>query len=430
MSENLLLVVAGYNLAECHKGVGIHDGNPAKAFGLFEGGEEEGFLGCEGDFGGVGGLDVGGGLNLHVAGGLLALLPRDGGHLAGGLGGHVGFLGEALDVHADVVTAFGGGEDLVVLLDGEDLDLAIVLLGHALGDEGDEVAGLEAALLDAASEDITDTTDLEAAGKRHVKALALGTLRGLDVVVEGVLEGHASDLVLLGEVALPSLEPGGSRVLGGGDEVVTGPAREGDERNALDGVANGLEHLAHFALDLLVTVLVPLAVIHLVDTDDHLGDAELEKKEGVLTGLAGDFTSGAVALLDSGLETSLVGGNHEKGDIGLGSAGKHVLHEITMAGGINDSVVVVVSEELLGGARDGDTTLTLLLLLVHVEGEGERTLVENLGFLLELLHFTLGDTTEGEEKVAGGGRLAGVDMAGDDNGDMGFDGHGERYKGK
>jgi hypothetical protein len=33
--------------------------------------------------------------------------------------------------------------------------------------------------------------------------------------------------------------------------------------------------------------------------------------------------------------------------------------------------------------------------------------------------------------VTGGGRLAGVDMAGDDNGDMGFDGHGgERYKGK
>jgi len=308
----------------------------------------------------------------------------------------------------------------VVLLDGEHLDLAVELLGHALGHEGDEVTGLEGALLDTAGEHVTNTANLEAARERHVEALALGALRGLHVGVEGILEGHAGDFLLLTEVAAPALEPRGLGVLRGSDEVVTSPAREGDERNALDGVADGLEHLAHLALDLLVTVLVPLSVVHLVHADNHLGDAKLEEKESVLTGLAGDLTGGAVALLDGGLETTLVGGDHEKSDISLGRASEHVLDEVTVAGGINHGVVVVLGEELLGGAGDGHTALALLLLAVHEEGEGERALAELVGQGLQLLHLTGIDAAEVEKQTAGGGRLAGVDVTADNDRQMFF----------
>eukprot|EP00297_Palpitomonas_bilix_P021909 CAMPEP_0113893306 /NCGR_PEP_ID=MMETSP0780_2-20120614/16003_1 /TAXON_ID=652834 /ORGANISM="Palpitomonas bilix" /LENGTH=53 /DNA_ID=CAMNT_0000883549 /DNA_START=18 /DNA_END=176 /DNA_ORIENTATION=+ /assembly_acc=CAM_ASM_000599 len=53
-----------------------------------------------------------------------------------------------------------------------------------------------------------------------------------------------------------------------------------------------------------------------------------------------------------------------------------------MAGGIDDGVVVLVGEELLGSASNGHTTLTLLLLPVHVEGEGKGRLTERGSLLL------------------------------------------------
>merc|ERR1712162_65522 len=78
--------------------------------------------------------------------------------------------------------------------------------------------------------------------------------------------------------------------------------------------------------------------------------------------------------------------------------------------------VVLVGEELLGGALDGHATLALVLLGVHVEGEGEGALAEGLGHFLELLHLTLGDASELEEQATSGGRLSRVDVATDDHG--------------
>ena len=66
----------------------------------------------------------------------------------------------------------------------------------------------------------------------------------------------------------------------------------------------------------------------------------------------------------------------------------------------------LLGEELLSGARDGDSAGALLLLGVHVEGEGERGLAQGIGLGLELLELTLGDSTELEDEAAGGGRLA------------------------
>jgi hypothetical protein len=95
-----------------------------------------------------------------------------------------------------------------------------------------------------------------------------------------------------------------------------------------------------------------------------------------------------------------------------------------VAGGIDNSVVVLVGEELLGVALDGNTTLTLLLAGVEVVGEAERGLAHLLGLLLELDHLTLGDTAALEDQVTAGGGLTGIDVAADDEGKMLFVGHG------
>ena len=87
-----------------------------------------------------------------------------------------------------------------------------------------------------------------------------------------------------------------------------------------------------------------------------------------------------------------------------------------MTRGVDDGVVPLVGEELLGGARNGHTTLTLFLLAIHVKGESERRLTERIGLSLELFEFALRDTPELEQESTGGGRLAGIDVTADDDG--------------
>merc|ERR1719502_497659 len=204
-------------------------------------------------------------------------------------------------------------------------------------------------------------------------------------------------------------------------EVVTLPAGDGDEGELLLDlvllVASGLEHDKHLSGDLIETRLQVRgrgSVVHLVDADDHLLDAEQVDETGVLTGLTLDLTSGTVALGDSLLEATLIGGDHEKSDIGLAGTGNHVLDEVTVARGIDDGVVVLLGEELLGRARDGHTTLTLILLGIEVEGERERRLAELGGLLLELLHLSFRDTSKLEKQVTSGGRLTSIDVSAHD----------------
>merc|ERR1712196_7510 len=111
--------------------------------------------------------------------------------------------------------------------------------------------------------------------------------------------------------------------------------------------------------------------------------------------------------------------------ISLSCARDHVLDEVTVPRGIDDRVVVLVSEELLGGALDGHTALALILLGVHVESESEGALADALGLFLELLHVALWDTPELEKKAPSCGGLATVDVAADNDGHVSLLGHGE-----
>ncbi|GIM01896.1 hypothetical protein Vretimale_6678, partial [Volvox reticuliferus] len=128
----------------------------------------------------------------------------------------------------------------------------------------------------------------------------------------------------------------------------------------------------------------------------------------MLAGLPLDLTGLVVTLLNGSGEVT-ISRHHQQAHIGLGSARNHVLDEIAMTRGINDGVVPLSREELLGGAGNGHTTLTLLLSAVHVESEGERRLAQGRGLLLQLLQLTLRDTAELEQQATSGRRLTGVD---------------------
>ena len=449
-------MLGGGDLSKHLQTVGVHDGNAAEGGALLEGLKEERSGGLKLDLGGLELGKLGGVVDLGAAG-LLAHLPDDGSHLARNLGGtgkdnravaglentgvlldnnhgtELGdglagafgllvddvsggdllILGDALDGHTNGVTGASGVEDLLVLLDGEHL-----LAGEARGGDADDVVGLESSLLDGSSNDLSNTLDVVDIGDGKTEGFVGETGGGDNVVLEGIEKGEAGDFLLGTTVGGPSLVPGG--LVGLLDKVVAVEARVGDEGDLLGLVADHLEHLNEFVLDLIETALVPVAGVHLVDSDKELLNTEEVKETGVLAGLALLNTELGVGLGNGGLETTLLGGDKKKTDISGGGSGDHVLDVILVAGGINDGVVVLGGEELLGVALDGNTTLALLLAGVKVVGESERGLALFGGGLLELGHLTLGDSSALEDKVTACGRLAGIDVPANNNGEMLF----------
>mmetsp|Transcript_113899 Transcript_113899/g.318185 ORF Transcript_113899/g.318185 Transcript_113899/m.318185 type:complete len:207 (+) Transcript_113899:938-1558(+) len=187
----------------------------------------------------------------------------------------------------------------------------------------------------------------------------------------------------------------------------------GDEGDLLRLEADELEHLDEFLLDLVEPGLVPSARVHLVDSDEELVNSEEVEQTGVLARLALFDSKLGVGLGDGGLETSLLGGDEQHTHVRSGGSGDHVLDVILVSGGIHDSVVVLLGEELLGVALDGDTTLALFLARIKVVRKAERGLSLFLGDGLELGHFTLGNAAHLEDQVTACGRLSSVDVSAD-----------------
>jgi len=158
--------------------------------------------------------------------------------------------------------------------------------------------------------------------------------------------------------------------------------------------------------------LRPLGSVHLVDGDDELTHTKGESKESVLTGLT--------ILGDTSLELTSTGGDNENTAVSLGSASNHVLDEITVTRSVNDGDIVLGGLELPESNVDGDTTLTLSLQFVQYPGVFERRLAKLSSLLLELLDGTLVDTAALVDQVTGGGGLAGVDVANDDDVNVNF----------
>jgi hypothetical protein len=309
--------------------------------------------------------------------------------------------GDVLHVETNVVTGESLGLLLVVHLDGLDFS------GDVGGSEGNDHTGLEGTGLDTADGHSANTTDLVDILKRKTEGLVKRTLGGLDGV-NGLEDGLASGLLAILELTLPALVPGA--VGGGLKHVVAVETGDGDEGNSLGVVANLLDEVGSLLDDLKVTGLLPLSSVHLVDGDNELADTEGVGEQGVLTSLA--------ILGDTSLELTSTGSNDENSAVGLGSTSDHVLDEITMTGSINDGDIVLGGLELPESDINGDTTLTLGLELVKDPGVLEGTLAELGGFLLELLDSTLVNTTALVDQVTSGSRLAGIDMADNDDVDV------------
>jgi len=130
--------------------------------------------------------------------------------------------------------------------------------------------------------------------------------------------------------------------------------------------------------------------------------------------------TGLAILGDTSLKTTSGGVDDKYSTVSLGGTRDHVLNEVTVSGGINDSAVVLGGLELPQGDIDCDTPLTLSLQLVKHPRVLEGPLVHLSGFLLEPLDHTLVDTAKLVDQVAGGGRLARVDVANDHDVDVGL----------
>ena len=91
-----------------------------------------------------------------------------------------------------------------------------------------------------------------------------------------------------------------------------------------------------------------------------------------------------------------------------------------MSGGINDGDIVLGGLELPESDIDGDTSLTLGLELVKNPGILEGSLSGLGGLLLELLNGSLVDTSALVDQVTSGGGLARVDVANNDNVNVGL----------
>merc|ERR1719253_788243 len=447
----------GHDLSKHDNTVAVHERDAGQTLAVLEGVRDERLLRLEGDLGHLVGLE--GVRLLHLlATGLLTHLPLEGGDTArgaaaahetdrgvadldlvrdvqdldlgikgldSGQGGvllvdhdvtgarHV-LLVQVLHVHTDVVTRLGLRHSLVVHLDLEHLTGARV--GGGVGrQEDDLLVRLDDTLLDAAGQDITDTLDLVDTRDRQTHRGVDRALRDAAHVVQAVEEGVTVD-GLGADLDVSALPPG--HVGGLLDQVVTAPT--GDRHVGDAGLNEVLlpadlrQHGAHLVGDLVVAGLLVAShvAVHLVDTDDDLLDTEQVDQTGVLTGLALDLTGLVVTTLDGDGEVT-ISRDHDHGNIGLGGTGNHVLDEITVTRGIDDGVVPLRGEELLGGHGDGHTTLTLLLLTVHVEREGKGRLAQAVGLGLQLLELTLLDTAQLEEKVSGGGGLTRVDVTAD-----------------
>ena len=93
------------------------------------------------------------------------------------------------------------------------------------------------------------------------------------------------------------------------------------------------------------------------DCHDQLLDPQGVGKEGVFSGLS--------ILGDASLEISYTGSDNAHTAVSLGGSSDHVLDEVTVTGGIDDSDIVLGSLELPQGDVNGDATLTLSLQFVQ-----------------------------------------------------------------
>mmetsp|Transcript_33830 Transcript_33830/g.50158 ORF Transcript_33830/g.50158 Transcript_33830/m.50158 type:complete len:462 (-) Transcript_33830:202-1587(-) len=441
-SSLLILVHDTSDLSKHLQTVAVHDGNTSKGCTLLEGLNEKWLGRLEDNFGRLVLRKFRGVLNLGTSS-LLTLLPQNLGHLAGNLGGTAEndrtvtrlqdtrmlldsdngregvnglqftlllnvdditrldllVLSNTLDGHTNRVTGSGRIQNLLVLFNGENL-----LSLQVARDHSNDITRTDGSLFDGTTDNLTNSLNVVNVGDGKTDRSIGKTLGGLNKVVKALNKSKASDLDLGLKVGLPALVPGSLvRLLG---QVVSVEPTVGDERDLLGLESNQLKHLDKLRLDFFETTLVPVAGVHLVDTDNNLFDTKQVQKTSMLTGLSLFNSQLGVGLGNGSFETTLLGRDQQKTNIGRGRSGNHILDVILVAWGIDNSVVVLVGEELLGVALNGDTTFTFFLAGIQVVSKSERRLSLLLGHALKLFHLTSRNTALLENQMTACGRFS------------------------
>ena len=147
--------------------------------------------------------------------------------------------------------------------------------------------------------------------------------------------------------------------------------------------------------------------MYLVAATDHLLHTKCESKESMFTGLT--------VLGNTSFKTTGSGINDKNSTISLGCPSDHVLNEIPVSGGIDDSAVVLCCLKFPQSNVDGNTSFTFSLELVKHPSILEWTLVHLSSFLLKPLNDTLVNTSKLVNQVTSGSWLPRVDMANDND---------------
>jgi hypothetical protein len=271
--------------------------------------------------------------------------------------------GDVLDVEANVVAWKTFGELFVVHLNRLNFG------GNVGGGEGNDHTSLDDTGFDTTNGNCANTGDLVHILERQAEGLVSWTAGGVDVV-NSLEKGLARRLASLG-LLLPTLVPWS--ICGDVNHVVTVETGDWDKRHALGVVADLLDEVGGFLDDFIEAFLRPLGGVHLVDGDDELLDTTSVGKKSVFTSLA--------ILGDTSLEFTSTGSNDENGAVSLGGTSNHVLDEIAMTWGVDDSDHIAGSLKLPESDIDGDTTLALGLELVKNPGIFEGALAQLGSFL-------------------------------------------------
>merc|ERR1719449_477232 len=306
---------------------------------------------------------------------------------------------DILHVESNVVSRDGLWEGLVVHLHGLDL------CGQLRGGEGYHDTRLYHSSLHSTNRHCTNTSNFVDVLKRKPERLVSRPSRR-DNGVQSLEESSAASLSLL-PLDSPALVP--THLLRGGEHVVPVPSGDWHEGNSSWIVANLLDESAHFFLDFFKSGLAVwrLRGVHLVNRNNELLDPESVGKQGVFASLT--------ILRDASFKLSCSGGDDKHSTVSLGCASDHVLDEVAMSRGIDDSNIVLGSLELPERDIDGYTTLTLSLELVQDPSVLEGALARLLRLLLELLDGPLVNASALIDQMSSGCRLTGVHVSNDDN---------------
>merc|ERR1719498_1633092 len=280
-----------------------------------------------------------------------------------------------------------------------------------------DVSWAKSSLLNGSSDNLSNSLNVVYSGNWKTKWKVWETLWWLDEVVKSIKKGESSDGYLWLKVCGPSLVP--SCLIGLLYKVVSVESRVWNEWNLLWLESNHLKHLGELIVDLGETSLVPSTGVNLVDSNNDLLYSKKVKKTSVLRSLSLLNSIFGSALAIAASKPPFSAGTRRRPTSGSGS-GDHVLNVILVSWSIYNSVVVLVSEELLGVTLNGNSTLTLLLTGIKVVSETEGRLSLLLSHSLKLSHLTLGNSSALEDKVTTGGGLSSIYVPAHNNRKMFF----------